>query len=559
MHWAFQVLGIAPDADERAIKRAYAAKLKTSRPDDDPEGFQRLNEAYRDALRWIEYRDQAWNEDEDWDEDESDRDDSDEASDEAGSATTEPDEPPIFRARMPGPELVAMPGFTASFSPSASPAPAPTAAPEWDDTPEDRTRAAPENKADHVDFDALLDDALRAAFDKDPQRIRQWLHEQPLLWSLRHKTRVGHRFLHSLGQRLPPMPGHNFDTIADFFGYYDLHSGYDAMRLRELRRQLDEIWEEERIRLASPAAAMVVEPSAPAPWSAEASRRRAAEQAARREERERKGLEELERKRQQTILRAHPELTRQRRRIRDYWHARAPYYGQQLRAFLDEKGYGGPDAIAPNIQSDALDFWLRASDDHVWSWPRIKLALARSLIWAFIFAPIVWVIASLEHDGDYPLLRTAHYFFGATTVLLGLWFVVACAKSILIWQGSADPPRRWRRWAHRAFPVALSVASMVSSIPDGFIIWSLYLGLIACFVSFIRFRMRRNLALDRDNAGRLPKDSFVFFLFCVILLPFFLLTEPIAAGTLFAMWAASLGVFALDLLNHRDLEQGHAR
>ena len=46
------VLGLGADADERAIKRAYAAKLKTVRPDEDPEGFQRLNEAYRAALQW---------------------------------------------------------------------------------------------------------------------------------------------------------------------------------------------------------------------------------------------------------------------------------------------------------------------------------------------------------------------------------------------------------------------------------------------------------------------------------------------------------------------------
>ena len=50
MPTAFHLLGLAPDADERAIKRAYAARLKSSRPDEDPEGFQRLNQAYQAAL-----------------------------------------------------------------------------------------------------------------------------------------------------------------------------------------------------------------------------------------------------------------------------------------------------------------------------------------------------------------------------------------------------------------------------------------------------------------------------------------------------------------------------
>jgi hypothetical protein len=47
--WA--LLGIAPTADAAAIRRAYARKLKLARPDDDPEGFQRLVLARDAALK----------------------------------------------------------------------------------------------------------------------------------------------------------------------------------------------------------------------------------------------------------------------------------------------------------------------------------------------------------------------------------------------------------------------------------------------------------------------------------------------------------------------------
>lgn len=46
----WQILGLAPTEDRKSVKRAYSTLLKQTRPDDDPEGYQRLREAFDFAM-----------------------------------------------------------------------------------------------------------------------------------------------------------------------------------------------------------------------------------------------------------------------------------------------------------------------------------------------------------------------------------------------------------------------------------------------------------------------------------------------------------------------------
>lgn len=165
MNDAFVVLGLPSDADERTIKRAYARLLKATRPDEDPVGFQHLNEAYQAALSYQRHH----------------------------AHDPSDDDAPAGMA-------------TCASIPASSPA-SPVVAP----------RAGP--PAPPLDETKLRDDVLSHAMHELPSLLRQHLAHHPDLYALDVKRRIGAEVYAQVAYEDAPVPPGNLVVLGEFFGF----------------------------------------------------------------------------------------------------------------------------------------------------------------------------------------------------------------------------------------------------------------------------------------------------------------------------------------------------
>lgn len=267
MIWAYELLGIPLDADATAIKRAYARLLRTTRPDENAEAFQRLNTAYQMALS--------------------------QAGRLAARLAAVPHMAPPSRALpertapMPTPPSDARPTAAPQpiVAPPASP-PAPletlkSARPPAPEAPraleslhppetirsasapaslEILKLAAPALKPAAPSVETLqpaaprpvptvdaaelaqrvVEEACRA---EGPQALAHWLASCPELWSFRVKQITGQLMLQRLLHKPQPMPMASLDVLLHFFDFDHVLSGVNPVMLEQLRKRQLLHWE----------------------------------------------------------------------------------------------------------------------------------------------------------------------------------------------------------------------------------------------------------------------------------------------------------------------------
>lgn len=182
MSWAFEALGLARDADEMQIKRAYARKLKTTRPDSDPHAFQALNEAYQTALQHAQYFSSN----------------QEEVGDSASSV--EPQE----NDSLSPPQLLG--------SEASSPSAAGEAALQ--------DMANIETPPRYFAFDAFFNELAAIARDRTESELSTWLNQHTELYELQLKAAVGDAVHDQLRRNeLLFISEFHLQAIVDFFGF----------------------------------------------------------------------------------------------------------------------------------------------------------------------------------------------------------------------------------------------------------------------------------------------------------------------------------------------------
>ena len=194
------LLGIDRDADERDIKRAYARLLKATRPDEDPEGFQHLNEAYRVSL-----------------------------------------------AELPQDKTV-VPLVRSAPPPERDPPPLPARGTAVDDSAVARTPAF-----DRVAFSRT---AMTQAAMVTPQDLRRWLVEHPDLVLLQNKHAAVPALVEALEVERPLQSTH-LDVLLVFFGIDEVTHAYPSLNrridaLRSRSRKAHPTWGDLQFRESAP-------------------------------------------------------------------------------------------------------------------------------------------------------------------------------------------------------------------------------------------------------------------------------------------------------------------
>lgn len=301
-----EALGLDREADERAVKRAYALRLRKARPDDDPEAFQALNETYRAALAHLRWR--AEN---------PEGEGAEEAEDQAAAY----EEPAAFGDSR----VLSQADFERLIG-----------NPRWEGPRDTEPRAEPERSEPfRLDLGEFLERLCDEARTLDEFGLKRWIDRETADWPLAIRPHVAQDLLHLMLNTELDLTSGQLEVVVHAFGLDDVLVIADPIGLEKLRA-----WVAERQRAGE--LARLFEPG------------RRAEL--------RRVMAQPERGRHSAFATTMIAYLLTNRHAYDWAYCLRPYpflNGMVMR-FLRHIDNGRFDALPPSIDRKALDFWVWA-------------------------------------------------------------------------------------------------------------------------------------------------------------------------------------------------------
>jgi hypothetical protein len=501
MSRALRELGLGPDADERAVKRAYAAKLKTVRPDADPEGFQRLHAAYQEALEWVRERGDA--------------------STNAMSIHPLPVESPSDefdgQSRTAYTRILSEDALFERLNANDGP-------PDGDQSLGGHadginTQVQPdESQSDRrFSLDDFLEDSVTLAVNGRNGELLEWLNAQPFLWSLEHKTQISHWLLRYLHEHRPPIEAGRFDELADFFGLLDLNSGYDAHFIQHLRHRLQLAWEIRTDQVRALAQRTGIDGGSVA-----------------------SNLRQIGRMLQQ--------IKRPLNVLQALIAALMPMYPTAVRRFIHRLDFGNLDDLPPQINPEQVAFWDAAGDRTRISKPRLQVGVIRCVVYALIGMFGTLLVKAMTPDSIIELDIAWKAGVIMLVALLQGWLMLLFAQTCMQWQCLPEPEAGTQerfRWLRLALIPLLALLAVALDLGLGLNDTAAFLSVVVFLLAWLRYQ-RRNGPLFAF-LSRAP-----IWYGLILLGPLMMLLDHAPHALIGGIAALALLLWFLDLRKQRD-------
>lgn len=489
MSWATEHLGLQPDASEREVRRTYARLLKDTRPTENPEGFQRLREAYEVAL--------------------------------AQATVQEQEKKPAQPAHVE-PLAATWPPSREPSPPATEHAPAVGRQAEEAEPPQVKSvESSPEPGNTGVTmtpFEIAHMLLERVAALPDPDAVRQWLANQSFLWQLNLKHAVADALPWALDKYAEPLFADNLDALWAFF---DLDQVTDGTHLEQSyayqlkRHELSLRW-----LMVDTNREEVIRPNRL--WR----------------------LQEVWMPGFMGISYDSAKLVRDldwvSRRV-DLWRnvLRALNWGQtrnmvMLLAWLSNEWR---QALAPPLDHGQIRFWLCAHDHTTFSKERLAVVFAQYAVSMMLLMPLMGLLVAIDGGASYDWGVVARVAGWALLIPLsrGLWW------PLVHWQTLPEAAVTKHAWWHvLCVPMILLAGGLVRELlaqhSTGLVIW-----IWASWLVYFRFKGRQGLGWPQNER----------WWFWVLVLLAFSFNNLLMAGYWVA--AVVLALWAWELYKSRPL------